>query len=114
MILCAFSCREADESPAAEESETPAADESETPAADESETPAADETLDPKDKSESKEKSSVSRRGNRFHPYKDKLGGVGDKKSVHRNRVFISNIPYDMKWQSIKDLMREKGNFSRG
>ncbi|XP_068616539.1 myelin expression factor 2 [Brachionichthys hirsutus] len=53
-----------------------------------------------------KEKSSVVRRGNRFHPYKDKHGG--ERKSSHRNRVFISNIPYDMKWQAIKDLMREK------
>ncbi|XP_030902025.1 myelin expression factor 2 isoform X2 [Melopsittacus undulatus] len=46
---------------------------------------------------------------NRFHPYsKDKNAGTGEKKAVNRNRVFISNIPYDMKWQAIKDLMREK------
>ncbi|KAK7912581.1 hypothetical protein WMY93_012792 [Mugilogobius chulae] len=47
---------------------------------------------------------SGSRRGNRFHPYKDKQ----ERKAGQRNRVFISNIPYDMKWQAIKDLMREK------
>lgn len=48
---------------------------------------------------------------NRFHPYtKEKGAGTGEKKTLNRNRVFISNIPYDMKWQSIKDLMREKGN----
>uniref|UniRef100_A0A3B5B4Y4 Myelin expression factor 2 n=1 Tax=Stegastes partitus TaxID=144197 RepID=A0A3B5B4Y4_9TELE len=57
-------------------------------------------------KLDAKEKSSGSRRGNRYHPYKDKHGG--EKKGAHRNRVFISNIPYDMKWQAIKDLMREK------
>ncbi|TRZ16593.1 hypothetical protein HGM15179_010545 [Zosterops borbonicus] len=46
---------------------------------------------------------------NRFHPYaKEKNASSGDKKAVNRNRVFISNIPYDMKWQAIKDLMREK------
>uniref|UniRef100_A0A8C3IKK6 Myelin expression factor 2 n=1 Tax=Chrysemys picta bellii TaxID=8478 RepID=A0A8C3IKK6_CHRPI len=46
---------------------------------------------------------------NRFHPYsKDKNSGTGEKKTINRNRVFISNIPYDMKWQAIKDLMREK------
>uniref|UniRef100_A0A493TST1 Heterogeneous nuclear ribonucleoprotein M n=1 Tax=Anas platyrhynchos platyrhynchos TaxID=8840 RepID=A0A493TST1_ANAPP len=46
---------------------------------------------------------------NRFHPYaKEKNAGSGEKKAVNRNRVFISNIPYDMKWQAIKDLMREK------
>ncbi|XP_068266232.1 myelin expression factor 2 [Nyctibius grandis] len=46
---------------------------------------------------------------NRFNPYsKDKNAGARDKKTVNRNRVFISNIPYDMKWQAIKDLMREK------
>uniref|UniRef100_A0A3B3ZBA7 RRM domain-containing protein n=1 Tax=Periophthalmus magnuspinnatus TaxID=409849 RepID=A0A3B3ZBA7_9GOBI len=53
------------------------------------------------DKQDGKERS---RKGNRFHPYKDKQ----DRKAGQRNRVFISNIPYDMKWQAIKDLMREK------
>ncbi len=64
---------------------------------------------DAEDKPESKEKS---RKSHRFHPYKERHGGgsSADKKAVHRNRVFISNIPYDMKWQAIKDLMREKGN----
>ncbi|XP_028256818.1 myelin expression factor 2 isoform X2 [Parambassis ranga] len=66
----------------------------------------ADEGKPAKEKSDAKEKSSGSRRGNRYHPYKDKHGG--EKKGAHRNRVFISNIPYDMKWQAIKDLMREK------
>ncbi|XP_026175843.1 myelin expression factor 2 isoform X2 [Mastacembelus armatus] len=65
-----------------------------------------EETKPPKEKHDAKEKSSGSRRGNRYHPYKDKHGG--EKKGAHRNRVFISNIPYDMKWQAIKDLMREK------
>lgn len=68
----------------------------------------AEETKHPKEKHDAKEKASGSRRANRFHPYKDKHGG--EKKGAHRNRVFISNIPYDMKWQAIKDLMREKGN----
>ncbi|XP_015147412.1 myelin expression factor 2 isoform X10 [Gallus gallus] len=46
---------------------------------------------------------------NRFHPYsKEKSTGSAEKKAINRNRVFISNIPYDMKWQAIKDLMREK------
>uniref|UniRef100_A0A8C0LFK3 Myelin expression factor 2 n=1 Tax=Canis lupus dingo TaxID=286419 RepID=A0A8C0LFK3_CANLU len=63
------------------------------------------------DKSELKEKSSGNKKANRFHPYsKDKNSGTGEKKGPNRNRVFISNIPYDMKWQAIKDLMREKGN----
>ncbi|XP_041917769.1 myelin expression factor 2 isoform X1 [Alosa sapidissima] len=64
----------------------------------------------PKDKPQGKEKSG-GRKINRYHPYsdwKDKHSGPGDKKGAHRNRVFISNIPYDMKWQAIKDLMREK------
>uniref|UniRef100_A0A452TZB9 Myelin expression factor 2 n=1 Tax=Ursus maritimus TaxID=29073 RepID=A0A452TZB9_URSMA len=56
-----------------------------------------------------KEKSSGNKKANRFHPYsKDKNSGTGEKKGPNRNRVFISNIPYDMKWQAIKDLMREK------
>ncbi|XP_019742358.1 myelin expression factor 2 isoform X3 [Hippocampus comes] len=59
-----------------------------------------------REKHEGKEKSSGSRRGGRYHPYKDKHGG--EKKGGQRNRVFISNIPYDMKWQAIKDLMRDK------
>ena len=24
-------------------------------------------------------------------------------------RLFVSNIPYDMRWQDLKDLFREKG-----
>ncbi|XP_061078520.1 myelin expression factor 2-like isoform X2 [Conger conger] len=62
----------------------------------------------PQEKSELKEKTSVvNKKSNRFQPYsKDKH--AADRKSSQRNRVFISNIPYDMKWQAIKDLMREK------
>ena len=69
-----------------------------------------EETKAPKENQEGKEKTSVSRRGSRYHPYKEKhSSGEREKKTAHRNRVFISNIPYDMKWQAIKDLMREKG-----
>uniref|UniRef100_G1P7U3 Myelin expression factor 2 n=1 Tax=Myotis lucifugus TaxID=59463 RepID=G1P7U3_MYOLU len=61
------------------------------------------------EKSELKEKSTGNKKTHRFHPYsKDKNSGTGEKKGPNRNRVFISNIPYDMKWQAIKDLMREK------
>ncbi|XP_061670657.1 myelin expression factor 2 [Syngnathoides biaculeatus] len=66
----------------------------------------SEESKPSKEKHEGKEKSSGSRRGGRHHPYKDKHGG--EKKGGQRNRVFISNIPYDMKWQAIKDLMRDK------
>lgn len=38
--------------------------------------------------------------GGRFEPY-----GNPNK----RYRVFVSNIPYDVKWQTLKDLMKEKG-----
>uniref|UniRef100_A0AAY5EW54 RRM domain-containing protein n=1 Tax=Electrophorus electricus TaxID=8005 RepID=A0AAY5EW54_ELEEL len=68
----------------------------------------AEETPREKSEAKEKEKSSGGRKSNRYHPYKDRHGGPGDKKAAHRNRVFISNIPYDMKWQAIKDLMREK------
>ncbi|XP_031811004.1 myelin expression factor 2 isoform X7 [Sarcophilus harrisii] len=61
------------------------------------------------ERSDLKEKSTGNKKANRFHPYsKDKNLGTGEKKGPNRNRVFISNIPYDMKWQAIKDLMREK------
>ncbi|XP_054900761.1 myelin expression factor 2 [Poeciliopsis prolifica] len=66
----------------------------------------SEESKQSKEKHDGKEKSSSGKRGNRYHPYKEKHGG--EKKSAHRNRVFISNIPYDMKWQAIKDLMRDK------
>lgn len=66
------------------------------------------------EKSDLKEKSAGNKKGNRFHPYsKDKNSSTGEKKGPNRNRVFISNIPYDMKWQAIKDLMREKGKCLR-
>lgn len=38
--------------------------------------------------------------GGRFEPY----GNVNK-----RYRVFVSNIPYDVKWQTLKDLMKEIG-----
>ncbi|XP_077568721.1 myelin expression factor 2 [Stigmatopora nigra] len=66
----------------------------------------AEDSTCPKEKYEGKEKSSGSRKEGRYHPYKEKQGG--EKKSFKRNRVYISNIPYDMKWQAIKDLMRDK------
>ncbi|XP_077419581.1 myelin expression factor 2 [Vanacampus margaritifer] len=66
----------------------------------------AEDSNPSKERHEGKEKSSGSRRGGRYHPYKDKQGG--EKKGGQRNRVFISNIPYDMKWQAIKDLMRDQ------
>ncbi|KAB5574618.1 hypothetical protein PHYPO_G00211070 [Pangasianodon hypophthalmus] len=68
----------------------------------------AEESQKDKPEGKGKEKSSGGRKSSRYHPYKDRHGGSGDKKSSQRNRVFISNIPYDMKWQAIKDLMREK------
>ncbi|XP_058244346.1 myelin expression factor 2 [Hemibagrus wyckioides] len=68
----------------------------------------AEESLKDKPEGKEKEKSSSGRKSSRYHPYKDRHGGSGDKKASQRNRVFISNIPYDMKWQAIKDLMREK------
>uniref|UniRef100_A0AAY4E7V1 RRM domain-containing protein n=1 Tax=Denticeps clupeoides TaxID=299321 RepID=A0AAY4E7V1_9TELE len=68
-----------------------------------------EENTNGEEKQETKEKTSGGRKSNRFHPYsKDRHSSSGDKKGAHRNRVFISNIPYDMKWQAIKDLMREK------
>ncbi|XP_078283653.1 myelin expression factor 2 [Rhinoraja longicauda] len=63
--------------------------------------PSKDETSSLKDK-------STVHRSNRFHPYSKDKTTNGDKKAYNRNRVFISNIPYDTKWQVIKDLMREK------
>ncbi|KAM9763169.1 heterogeneous nuclear ribonucleoprotein M-like [Menidia menidia] len=41
-----------------------------------------------------------------------KRGGVGRYEPYgnvnKRYRVFVSNIPYDVKWQALKDLMKEK------
>lgn len=42
--------------------------------------------------------------GGRYEPYGN----------VHkRYRVFVSNIPYDVKWQALKDLMKEKGKVQK-
>jgi len=43
--------------------------------------------------------------GGRYEPY----GNVNKRFSV-----FVSNIPYDVKWQALKDLMKEKGRVTRG
>lgn len=42
--------------------------------------------------------------GGRFEPY----GNINK-----RYRVVVSNIPYDVKWQTLKDLMKEKGKVFR-
>ncbi|KAL7867160.1 hypothetical protein AOLI_G00149740 [Acnodon oligacanthus] len=48
---------------------------------------------------ESRKERSSKRGGGRFEPY-----GNPSK----RYRVFVSNIPYDVKWQALKDLMKDK------
>ncbi|XP_051896418.1 myelin expression factor 2 [Pristis pectinata] len=76
----------------------------------ENETPDKTEEDEPSknEKSSLKDKPVVTKKSNRFHPYSKDKTANGDKKAYNRNRVFISNIPYDTKWQVIKDLMREK------
>ncbi|MED6254142.1 hypothetical protein ATANTOWER_017510 [Ataeniobius toweri] len=56
----------------------------------------------PKNESSSSRKERPPKRGGggRYEPY-----GNANK----RYRVFVSNIPYDVKWQALKDLMKEKG-----
>lgn len=56
------------------------------------------------------ETSSLKDKSNRFHPYSKDKTTNDDKKVYNRNRVFINNIPFDTKWQFIKDLIRKKGN----
>ncbi|XP_043576977.1 heterogeneous nuclear ribonucleoprotein M-like isoform X4 [Chiloscyllium plagiosum] len=58
------------------------------------------ETSVQNEKSDKLKEKSSKRGGNRFEPY-----------STNRNarfRVFVSNIPFEMKWQTLKDIMREK------
>lgn len=50
---------------------------------------------------EKRKEKSVKRGGNRFEPYAN---------PAKRYRAFITNIPFDVKWQSLKDLVKEKGN----
>ncbi|XP_072889271.1 myelin expression factor 2 [Hemitrygon akajei] len=77
-------------------------EESETPDKTEEDEPSKEET------SSLKDKPVINKKSNRYHPYSKDKTTNGDKKAYNRNRVFISNIPYDTKWQVIKDLMREK------
>uniref|UniRef100_A0A8B9Q8X8 HnRNP M nuclear localisation signal domain-containing protein n=1 Tax=Apteryx owenii TaxID=8824 RepID=A0A8B9Q8X8_APTOW len=49
---------------------------------------------------EKRKEKSVKRGGNRFEPYAN---------PAKRYRAFITNIPFDVKWQSLKDLVKEKG-----
>ncbi|KFO93206.1 Heterogeneous nuclear ribonucleoprotein M, partial [Buceros rhinoceros silvestris] len=48
---------------------------------------------------EKRKEKSVKRGGNRFEPYAN---------PAKRYRAFITNIPFDVKWQSLKDLVKEK------
>lgn len=49
---------------------------------------------------EKKKEKGMKRGGNRFEPYAN---------PAKRYRAFITNIPFDVKWQSLKDLVKEKG-----
>ncbi|CAM9994101.1 unnamed protein product [Lampetra fluviatilis] len=71
-----------------------------------------------KDVQKDMKKDRGGRRGGRFEPYNrmnrfepfgrgPRGGRTMDRRSTG-NRIYISNIPYEMKWQSIKDLMRER------
>ncbi|NWT05423.1 HNRPM protein, partial [Mionectes macconnelli] len=48
---------------------------------------------------EKRKEKGVKRGGNRFEPYAN---------PARRYRAFITNIPFDVKWQSLKDLVKEK------
>uniref|UniRef100_A0A8C3U4C3 Heterogeneous nuclear ribonucleoprotein M n=1 Tax=Catharus ustulatus TaxID=91951 RepID=A0A8C3U4C3_CATUS len=48
---------------------------------------------------EKKKEKGMKRGGNRFEPYAS---------PAKRYRAFITNIPFDVKWQSLKDLVKEK------
>ncbi|RLV76519.1 hypothetical protein DV515_00016894 [Chloebia gouldiae] len=48
---------------------------------------------------EKKKEKGMKRGGNRFEPYTN---------PAKRYRAFITNIPFDVKWQSLKDLVKEK------
>uniref|UniRef100_A0A8W4FMA7 Heteroous nuclear ribonucleoprotein M n=1 Tax=Sus scrofa TaxID=9823 RepID=A0A8W4FMA7_PIG len=50
---------------------------------------------------EKRKEKNIKRGGNRFEPYAN---------PTKRYRAFITNIPFDVKWQSLKDLVKEKGN----
>lgn len=52
---------------------------------------------------EKRKEKPMRRGGNRFEPYGN---------PSRRYRAFITNIPFDVKWQSLKDLVKEKGNGS--
>ncbi|XP_036027081.1 heterogeneous nuclear ribonucleoprotein M isoform X1 [Onychomys torridus] len=48
---------------------------------------------------EKRKEKNLKRGGNRFEPYTN---------PTKRYRAFITNIPFDVKWQSLKDLVKEK------
>lgn len=54
---------------------------------------------------EKRKEKNIKRGGNRFEPYAN---------PTKRYRAFITNIPFDVKWQSLKDLVKEKGNGTGG
>ncbi|XP_048198041.1 heterogeneous nuclear ribonucleoprotein M isoform X4 [Perognathus longimembris pacificus] len=48
---------------------------------------------------EKRKEKNIKRGGSRFEPYTN---------PTKRYRAFITNIPFDVKWQSLKDLVKEK------
>lgn len=37
------------------------------------------------------------------------MDNLGNSSTSGKVKLHISNIPYEMKWQELKDLLREKG-----
>ncbi|KAI1882849.1 hypothetical protein AGOR_G00239140 [Albula goreensis] len=63
------------------------------------EKPALGSGMNGKPNHESRKERPPKRGGGRFEPYANQS---------RRFRVFVSNIPFDVKWQALKDLMKEK------
>ncbi|KAF4083201.1 hypothetical protein AMELA_G00137300 [Ameiurus melas] len=65
----------------------------------ETEKPGQGNAMNGKPVHDSRKERSSKRGGGRYEPYSN---------PSKRYRVFVSNIPYDVKWQALKDLMKEK------
>lgn len=86
---------------------------------------ASDTVTEEKEKTEKQEKSEKTEKNDKpkksdSRSSKRKSGSEGNRgkrprkepeiRAPSSRRVYIANIPYDAKWQDIKDLFREKSN----
>lgn len=61
------------------------------------------------DGSDSRGRNDDRKSGKSSNTMRDRSPLSKTRKGTTERRVFVSNIPYEFRWQDLKDLFRDKG-----